>query len=376
MQEKRGSPFNRILDRWLGGLLLLLLDVMLIFRRSFKHRTSPNNESILIVCFGAIGDLILLSEALRASVGQKRIYLACSKLNYGVTELYNDVYSGTAVVELRDPLSLYRIAQRFGIGKIFDSTQWANIGPIQVAMAELLSKNLTTTGFETRSTIRNRAYGSVVPHGRHIHEVLNFSNLLSGACVFDSNRQIPALITWLYQQRPMRGSRKLLFHMWPSGNRSCLKAWPVHYWCELIECCRGLGDTIYLSGGPGDIEKTERFIESLGVEGVINIAGRYTLAELSRFISNEIELVVSVNTGILHLAASTGVPVIGLHGGVHPDRWGPLNDQSVSLIPQSGKYGYLHYGFEYPKNDADAYVLDKLPVSQVRETIETQRAGR
>lgn len=370
MQEKRGNRMNRLLDRWLGSGLLLVLSIALKLKYLFKSRPVQSNKSVLVVCFGAIGDLILLSEAVRAqSYGSRRIYLACSKLNQGAVGLYRDLYADSAVVELKDPMSLHRIAQRFGVDGIFDSTQWANIGPIQVAVAKLLGSSIEATGFATDSAIRNSVYDTVVPHARGVHEVLNFTNLLSGKSVFGSNEEIPKLIPWLYQGRPIRKTRKVLFHMWPSGNRSYLKSWPERYWHELVKFCVGVGDIVYLSGAPADYDRAEQFVRALGLGGVINISGHYSLAELSAFIDNEIEFVVSVNTGILHLAASTGVPVIGLHGGVNPDRWGPLNDRSISLVPQSGIHGYLHYGFEYPKDDAEAYVLDKLVVAQVKGAI-------
>lgn len=376
VQERRGNWVNKNLDRWVGSLLLAFLDIALGLQRLFKTRSVTGNNRILVVCFGAIGDLILLSEAVRACVGQREVYLACSKLNHGAAKRYGDLYVDSAVVELRNPLSLHMIAQRFRVSAIFDSTQWANIGPIQVAVAGLLDANIKTTGFYTESVIRNGVYDMLVPHGRHVHEVLNFANLLYGKRAFEANAEIPRLIPWLYQERPIRRTRKVLLHMWPSGNRSYLKAWPESDWHELIKFCVGIGDTVYLSGAPADYVRTEQFMSARASSSIINIAGRYSLTELSAFIENEIELVVSVNTGILHLAASTGVPVIGLHGGVNPDRWGPLNDRSISLVPQSGTYGYLHYGFEYPKDDAEAYVLDKLTVAQVKDAIENLRASR
>jgi len=66
--------------------------------------------------------------------------------------------------------------------------------------------------------------------------------------------------------------------------------------------------------------------------------------------------------------------VIGLHGGVNPERWGPLGSNAISLLPESGHFAYLHYGFEYPEDDAQAYSLDKLTVAQVIGAIETLRA--
>lgn len=377
MQEKRGNKLYKQLDRWLGSALIFVLNIGLKLKRLFNHKTRTSNGFILVVCFGAIGDLILLSEAVRANPSvRKMVYLACSKLNYEAAKCYNNLYADVAVVDLKNPFSLYKITQRYDVSTIFDSTQWANIGPMQVAFAELLAANVETIGFATESVIRNGAYCKVIPHLRGVHEVLNFTNLLLGKCVFNSNAEIPKLIPRFYQIRPMRTTHKVVFHMWPSGNRSYLKAWPEIYWQELVKYFVALGNLVYLSGAPGDHEQTKQFIKKLGADNAVNIAGRYSLSELSRFIENEIELVVSVNTGILHLAASTGVPVIGLHGPTNPVRWGPLGANSLALLPERGNFAYLNYGFEYPADDAEAYAMEYLTVQQVTSAFEQLKQKR
>lgn len=377
MSEKRGSRIHKLADRWLGSLLLLALDGLLVLKRSiFGTRPPRDDEVYLLICFGAIGDLIVLTQAVSAMLPDRQVYLACSKLNKGTAQIFDGVYRDVSEIILRDPLSVHKTCQRYGITTILDSTQWANIGPVQVGFAQLLGRDIETVGFETNSWLRNCLYCHVVPHGRHVHELVNFANLAHGSRVISSNDEIPTLLPTLYVQRPTRHTGSLLLHLWPSGNRSYLKAWPEAYWKELARYCIGLGYTVYLSGAPTDQEKSERFADSLKSDRVISLAGKYNLRDLYDFVAKQIEFAVSVNTGILHLVAAAGVPVIGLHGGVNPMRWGPLGPRSISLLPSSGKSAYLHYGFEYPREDRDAYVLDRLSVNQVIAAIESLRGDR
>jgi len=381
MQEKRGSAYLRQLDHYVGAVILLALNLALAIKRTFwatKSNKNTEHGAVLLVCFGAIGDLIVLTTAVRQQLTGRPVYLACSKLNYPCATLYADVYADIVVVDVRNLLAVHRACERFGIHHIIDSTQWANIGPIQVGLAGLLGKAIFTSGFKTHSTLRNRVYDQVITHARDLHEVANFINLIAGTQRITSNADLPIYLPALYQVgeftlnrvRPKTG--KVLLHLWPSGNRAYLKAWPEAYWLELAQFLSSQGYEIYLSGAPSDQTRTEHFCKQAhqaGVNHIHSIAGKYDLGALKQFMQEQIEWAVSVNTGILHLLVDAGVPVIGLHGGVNPQRWGPLGSQSISLLPQSGKSAYLHYGFEYPKNDADAYSLDKLTVQQVIEAI-------
>lgn len=368
-RERRGSSFNKFADRWLGAYALWMLAPLILIKRLFSSFRTTDGPS-LVVCFGAIGDLVILTEAVRALSAHPDTVLACSRLNQGVAKVFNGVFKSTEIVDLHNPFSLLRVCRKYNVSKVFDSTQWANIGPLQVGLAKLLGPTILTVGFRTNSMIRNTIYDKVVNHRRDVHEFLNFMNLLKAKEVHVSNGDLPLLLPHLYEGTQSRLSRKLLFHMWPSGNRSHLKEWPEENWKRLIGICVQEGYTVYLSGSPEDSAKIQLLAQGFNKHQVCNLAGKFTLSQLFSFLADEIELVVSVNTGILHLAVAASVPVIGLHGGVNPVRWGPLGGRSVSLLPQSGNMAYLHYGFEYPKDDQEAYVLDRLTVQQVVDAIQ------
>ncbi|BDT74697.1 glycosyltransferase family 9 protein [Polynucleobacter sp. KF022] len=369
MIEKRGSKFLKFVDRYIGLLILLALSFSLRVKRQLFPTKPSVSGAILLVCFGAIGDLIVLTTAARQILTGRKVYLACSKLNLPCAKLYEGFYAGISAVDIRNPLSLLKVCKEFRISQIVDSTQWANIGPMQTGIAVLFSSHMSSIGFKTHSAIRNSTYDLVVDHLGDIHEVANFMNLLAGRLIVNSNSQLPTLLPNLYQVKSCVPTRKVLLHMWPSGNRAYLKAWPSAYWQELAQYLVNAGYSVYISGAPVDYPSATHFIERTGLP-LINLAGALDLKSLLYFFSEEIEFAVSVNTGILHLLVEAGVPVIGLHGGVNPERWGPLGANTVSLLPQSGKSAYLNYGFEYPESDSEAYSLDKLTVEQVIEAIE------
>ncbi|WP_071461764.1 glycosyltransferase family 9 protein [Polynucleobacter asymbioticus] len=370
MIEKRGSRYLKQFDRYIGSVILLMLSLALRVKRRFQPVGIDSSGPMLLICFGAIGDLIVLTTAARQILAERKVYLACSKLNFPCTKLYEDFYAGVAIADIRNPLSILNICKQFKVTQIIDSTQWANIGPIQAGIATLLSSGINSIGFKTNRAVRNTTYDLVIDHSRDIHEAANFMNLLSGKTVISSNAQLPTFLPALYQKKSCLKTGKVLLHMWPSGNRAHLKAWPAMHWQKLALHLVNEGYTIYLSGSPADQDHTKAFIEKTGLP-LVNLAGTMDLKSLLHFLKEEIEFAVSVNTGILHLLVEAGVPAVALHGGVNPERWGPLGINTISLLPPSGPRAYLHYGFEYPERDEDAYALDKLTVEQVYEAITT-----
>lgn len=382
MSEKRGSCLQKNIDRYIGGTLLFFLIFLLAFKKVvtsidnnlFSGRASkplhgsPTAENYLLVCFGAIGDLILLTQAAQLQLAGKRVFLVCTSSNQACADLYKDFYAGIEIVDIRSLTSLSNICKKHGIKYIFDSTQWANIGPILTGIARLFGSNIRAIGFDTESCLRNSIYTNIIKHSARLHEIGNFINLLAIKQIVSSNADIKALAPTLYKHGPFKNTKKILFHLWPSGTRSYLKEWPILYWIKLAQHLTNQGYEIYLSGSPADAARNEILVTQSNLP-LINIAGKLDLVGLKNFISNDIDFVVSVNTGILHLTASQGVPVIGLHGPTNPNRWGPLGSEATSLLPTSGPSAYLHYGFEYPRDDRIAYSLDKLDVSQVIEAV-------
>jgi ADP-heptose:LPS heptosyltransferase len=65
------------------------------------------------------------------------------------------------------------------------------------------------------------------------------------------------------------------------------------------------------------------------------------------------DLVVSVNTGIMHLAAIAGAPTVSLNGPNSDRRWGPRGANVFSLESPKCGCGYLNLGFEHDDGPAD-----------------------
>jgi heptosyltransferase-3 len=102
------------------------------------------------------------------------------------------------------------------------------------------------------------------------------------------------------------------------------KQWTVEGWIELGFYLKKLGLRLVLSGGPAQKEiDYVANIQSQLPEDTINLAGLVSLAQLTYIIAKA-KLYIGPDTGITHLAAATGIPVIALYGPTNPVKWAPF----------------------------------------------------
>jgi heptosyltransferase-3 len=101
------------------------------------------------------------------------------------------------------------------------------------------------------------------------------------------------------------------------------KQWTVAGWIEIGHYLHRLGLRLILSGGsaPEEVDYIAHIAQQLP-EDTLNLAGCVSLAELAQLLTNA-KLYIGPDTGITHLAAATGVPVIALYGPTNPVKWAP-----------------------------------------------------
>jgi len=78
-------------------------------------------------------------------------------------------------------------------------------------------------------------------------------------------------------------------------------------------------------------EDREYYGELLSYPGVTDMVGKTNLAQLSYLIKNNVKCLLSVDSGILHIASYFNVPIVALFGPTDPLRYGPWSDISSVL---------------------------------------------
>jgi heptosyltransferase II len=96
------------------------------------------------------------------------------------------------------------------------------------------------------------------------------------------------------------------------GAAHATKRWPVEYWVDLVRRITPTGADVALLGGPDDTELARR-ISDLAGASVGSVAGILGLQETGAVIRRA-EVLISGDTGVMHMATGVGTPVVALFG--------------------------------------------------------------
>jgi len=110
------------------------------------------------------------------------------------------------------------------------------------------------------------------------------------------------------------------------GAAHATKRWPLAHWRALVGRMHDLGLGVVAVGGPEDRE----LANALG-DRVISVAGEFTLQETGACLSRA-TVVVSGDTGVMHMATGVGTRVVALFGPtVEPFGFYPYTKQATVL---------------------------------------------
>jgi ADP-heptose:LPS heptosyltransferase len=86
---------------------------------------------------------------------------------------------------------------------------------------------------------------------------------------------------------------------------------------KIIQLIRNTDGSIVLLGGEEDIEKSNRIIASVRKEGVYNLTGQLTVNQ-SASVIKQAKLIVTPDTGLMHIAAAFGKDIFSIWGNTTP----------------------------------------------------------
>jgi lipopolysaccharide heptosyltransferase I len=110
--------------------------------------------------------------------------------------------------------------------------------------------------------------------------------------------------------------------------------WPNKRWgpekfgalASALRASRGLRSLV--TWGPGERELAASVVENSG--GAADVAPPTTVSDLTQLLANAV-LVVSGDTGPIHLAAAAGAPIVGIYGPTDPGRNGPWSREDITV---------------------------------------------
>lgn len=105
-------------------------------------------------------------------------------------------------------------------------------------------------------------------------------------------------------------------------SRRIEKNWPLDRFAEVARALRThIQANILVLGGPSDTDACAQLTAAIG-DGVQNWCGRTSVVELGGLI-RELDVLVTVDSGPMHIAAAVGTPTVAVFGPTDPIKTGP-----------------------------------------------------
>jgi ADP-heptose:LPS heptosyltransferase len=355
MIRKRGSAVLHFLDRYAG------IPAVAILGHARRKRALPSKiRTFGLLRTAAIGDTVLISAAiadLHAAFPDASVIVFAGPTNFEMARMLDGVDEVVEIPTLNIAAALRRV-RSIAVDVMVDFGQWPRLD----ALLAQLSRASFTIGFQTRGQHRHYGYDATVEHSSHVHEIENYRRLMRALGVKTGNP--PRL-------RPpspdaSSAANYAVFHLWPGGRRKKLKQWPDERWVALVEEIASREMQVVLSGALADRAGNDAILERVRPSAgrfVCNAAGS-SLQETVAMLAHS-RLVVSVDTGVMHMAAALGVPLVALHGPTSSRRWGPISERAIAVDSPLDGCGYLHLGWE--QSPRPLTCMECIPYEAVRD---------
>jgi len=300
-----------------------------------RARSFPDSDirSILVIRPGGIGDAALLAPTiytLQQRYPLAHIHVLAEKRNGGTFTLI----PGIARLRLYDtPTGLVETLQtRYDL--VIDTEQWHRLS----ALIARLTRAPILIGFDTND--RRRMFTHTVSYSHDEYEADSFMHLVDPLGIGCSrNETVKFLFPPDYAQQQ---ATRLLHHVGSDpfvtifpGASIKERQWGSDRFRKVVRELEGNGLRSVIVGGPTDRSQGEEIVVG---SSAINLAGSTTLAGTAAVIASS-RLLLSGDSGVLHIGVGLGVPTVSLFGPGIAAKWAPRGpghtvfDKGLSCSP-------------------------------------------
>ncbi len=208
-------------------------------------------------------------------------------------------------------------------------------GLLRSGLVTALSGAKVRAGFSNAREGSRWLYSHKVEPGTQPHAVAVLLRALSLFAIaqpqrpdfsFDIPAQSTAQVDALLEGLGIRGSF-IVFH---AGARWKTKMWPAAHWHALAGDVVGKsGLPVVFTGSAADVPLINQIID--GRDGLYNLAGGLSLVESSALLAR-CTLMVTVDSGPMHIAAAFDRPIVAIFGPTSPQKTGPVSHGPVDVL--------------------------------------------
>lgn len=296
-----------------------------LFSLPAVHKINSPVTSILFIRPGGIGDAVLLAPSInfiKIHFPNICITIIAERRNCEVFSLIphtDKVFCYDRPVELAQAL----------LGKydiVIDTEQWYRLSAV---VARLVSAPVKI-GFDTNERRRMFTHGILYDMGAY--EADNFLSLLKPLDV-GVLRDTGAIATLSLPSQSVFKAACLLKPLYAEpfiaifpGASVSEKRWGNEHFRTVAKRLSKNGYRVVIVGGPGDRSDGDTIVDDTG----LNLAGMTTLAETAAVIARSC-LLISGDSGVLHIAAGLNIPTISLFGPSSSAKWAPKGERHIVI---------------------------------------------
>jgi ADP-heptose:LPS heptosyltransferase len=145
------------------------------------------------------------------------------------------------------------------------------------------------------------------------------------------------------------------------------RRWGINKFVELTEGLINEGIGIVIIGGNEDVDDSGKLEEIGNGDFTINYVGKTSLIETAAIIS-QLDLFVSSDTGLMHIAYGVGTPTVSLFGAGIQKKWAPIGDNNIALNKHLACSPCTEFGYT-PRCPYDVRCLSDISVEEVKGAV-------
>jgi ADP-heptose:LPS heptosyltransferase len=351
--------FLKKIDGSIGSALTRLLP-----RPARAVSATSTVSRLLLIRPGGIGDAVLLVpaiQALRKVCPDAAIHVLAESRNAAVFGLCPDADAVFCYDRPKELLSV--LGGKYDV--VIDTEQWHRLS----AVVARLIRSQVKIGFGTNE--RQRLFTHAISYEQGFYEKESFSRLLEPlGCTGRVADSVPFLsVPEVARQKAselLDGLVEAPFVVFFPGASIPERRWGAERFRDVAAWCRERGLPVVVVGGREDTGAGDAIVAA---GWGINLSAKTSLAQTAAVIEQS-TLLVSGDSGVLHLGVGLGKPTVSLFGSGIAAKWAPRGERHVVLnknLPCSPctKFGYT------PPCPINATCLSEISVADVTAAIET-----
>ena len=330
-------------------LITILGKILFLFKdKDISHPCIQNPKKILIIRSGAIGDVIMTTPLLKSL----RKHYPSAEIIYMVGDWSKKIIAGNKNIdrmisfpdniiyqkEIKGTLNLIRQLRKEKIDLAFildKSYHWSILAYLSNIKRRIGFNRIGLNGDEGFANNFNILYNG---SKNELDYYLDLAKLISiNIAIEDEKTEIflsekDELFAQEFAEKNKLSSQTI--GLVPGGAKNPgqeldLKRWPIEHFISLIKLLlkNQPNSNLILFGGPGDVEVSVKIYfalkeQKINTDNIIDIIGKTSLQETAA-IMRKCNLIVTPDSGPLHLAAAGKAKVIALFGPTPAHRFAP-----------------------------------------------------